>query len=104
MAGLFVHSTHHARILAAVSTSLSNTRDKLRGARDRSMVLGGSDPVAADLHHAPPRLQPPLVSFIALLGGAAILFAQPSLPGWRSSCWNERAGEHAYRVPKWIKN
>ena len=33
------------------------------------MVLGGSDTVATGPYHAPPRLQPPLVSFIALLGG-----------------------------------
>ena len=33
------------------------------------MVLGGSDTVAVAAYHAAPRLQPPLVSFIALFGG-----------------------------------
>jgi len=51
----------------------SNTRDKLRGAHPRTMVLGGSGTVAIAAYHAAPRLQPPLVSFIALLGGLAYL-------------------------------
>ena len=36
------------------------------------MVLGGSDPVAANPYHAPLPLHPPLVSFIALLGTVGI--------------------------------
>jgi len=36
------------------------------------MVLGGSDAVAAAPYHAPLRLHPPLVSFIALFDGAAV--------------------------------
>ena len=36
------------------------------------MVLGGSDSVAADPYHAPLRLDPPLVSFIALFGSRAV--------------------------------
>ena len=46
-----------------------NTRDKLRGAHDRTMVLGAGTTVAAAAYHAPLRLHPPLVSFIALFGG-----------------------------------
>jgi hypothetical protein len=46
------------------STGLSNTRDQLRGAHDLTLVHDDS----AD-EDAPTRLQPPLVSCIALLGG-----------------------------------
>ena len=49
----------------------SNTRDKLRGARSRTMVLQNSYTVPTSNYHAPPLLRPPLVSFIALLGGGA---------------------------------
>ena len=45
-----------------------NTRDKLRGAHDPTMVLQHHDTVATAAYHAPLRLQPPLVSFIALFG------------------------------------
>jgi len=54
-----------------------NTRDKLRGAHDPTMALGGSEPVAAHLYHAPLRLHPPLVSFIALFDGAVALCTLP---------------------------
>ena len=47
---------------------LPNTRDKLRGARSSTLVLQKSDPVATRAYHASLRLQPPLVSFIALFG------------------------------------
>ncbi len=46
----------------------SNTRDQLRGAHDRALVQNDS----AD-DDAPTRLQPPLVSCIALFGGLAAL-------------------------------
>ena len=55
-----------------LSTRQSNTRDKLRGAHDPMMVLGGNDTVATGLYHAPLRLHPPLVSFIALFGSLRI--------------------------------
>jgi hypothetical protein len=48
-----------------------NTRDKLRGARSRANVHGGSPAAVLAVYHAPPRYQPPLVSFIALFGSLA---------------------------------
>ena len=56
--------------LAELDASLPNTRDKLRGAHPSTKVLGGSGTVATGSYQAPPRLHPPLVSFIALFGGA----------------------------------
>jgi len=47
-------------------SSLPNTRDKLRGVRTSTLVLQNSDPVPTRGYPAALRLQPPLVSFIAL--------------------------------------
>jgi hypothetical protein len=61
-----VHPRAHGALAHSPDGS-SNTRDQLRGAHDRTTTHDDR----AD-HDAPTRLQPPLVSCIALLGGSSL--------------------------------
>jgi hypothetical protein len=64
-----------------------NTRDQLRGARSPTTVLGTGDPVATAGYHPRPTSKPPLVSFIALLGGNHLVLAlhETALKGLRGN-------------------
>ena len=62
----------HRSAVSSRSRGLPNTRDKLRGARSSTLALGTSEIMATSPYHAPLRLHPPLVSFIALFDGAAV--------------------------------
>jgi hypothetical protein len=58
-------------VLPTLQHGPSNTGDKLRGARSRTLVHGGSPTAVPADYRAAPRHQSPLVSFIALLCGVS---------------------------------